>query len=79
MAAKQKPKTLRELVTKAVAGSGLGQTAWCTSKGLNPRLVYRWLAGDVERPRIKTMAALAEALGVDYEVVETAVHAAKNG
>lgn len=74
----QKPKTLRQLVTASVAGSALNQTAWCKAHGINPRLLYRWLSGDVVRPQIRSISALATALGIEYEAAEAAVMAAKN-
>lgn len=73
-----KPPTLKTLVTTAVAESGLGLAAWCQANGLNRSLVSRWLAGQVQRPQIRTIQALAIALGADYATVEAAVEAAKN-
>lgn len=80
MAAKRKtPKTLDALVSEAVAASGLSLTAWCKAHKINPRLIYRWKEGDFERPQIKPVAALAKALGVDFDVAKAAVDAAKKG
>lgn len=80
MAAKRKkPKTLDALVNGAVAASGLSLTDWCKLHAINPRLLYRWRSGVVERPQIKRVAALAKAIGVDYEVADAAVRVAQKG
>lgn len=76
---RKRPKTLTQLIAGAVQESGLTLTKWCTSNSLNPRLVYRWREGDVERPQMRSIAKLADALGVDYEVAQAAVEAAQKG
>lgn len=61
----------------AAAGrSGLTLTKWCEKHGLNPRLIYRWRQGDVGNPQVRSVQALAEALGIDFDDALSVVMAA---
>ena len=67
------PRTLLQLVDSAVATSGLTRTAWCVYHAINPRMIYRWLAGEMAAPQVKSMAKVARAAGVEFVVMQAAV------
>lgn len=77
MAAKRPAETVADLIGPHLAKSGLGLTAWCASKGLNPRTVYRMHQGEGTRPYLSTLAKFAAALKVDVARVRAACEASR--
>lgn len=79
MPRRQPELTIDQMVVEALRRSGLGLTAWCKSKNLNPRLVFRWRFEEIERPRLAKIIAFADAVEHPVEAVQAALEKRMKG